>query len=449
MAVWSLIGVFVLSLLILSFLSFALVSLREKERRAAVRGGLVSVALGLGLAALFAVPPGIRDPVMIALLGCITLISLWVAASARPRGRLIVRDPPERVDERDIIFARFDLQEGTPRFAEYYARRPQYQEMDAEIRKLPDILSSSHLTKAPALFALADAEFEWLEHQLVTVDGPVRPRREPWSAKTNTRLVKETVRYLGADLCGVCEMESAFIYSHVGRGPELYGKQIELDHSFAIVFAVQMDFSMIAAAPQAPVIVETAKQYLAAARIAAVTAGMIRRLGFPARAHMAGSNYAALAPPLAWKAGLGEMGRIGFLLTEKYGPRVRLGLITTDLPLVPDRPIVFGVQDFCVRCRKCALNCPSRAIPEGERAYDNGVLRWVIDREACYRYWRKVGTDCSRCIFVCPYSKPDTSLHKAVRWAATRSSASQYLAAKADDLFYGRRPRPHVPPFSG
>ena len=248
MALWSLLGVFVLSLLILSLLSFALVSLREKERRAAVRSGLVSAALGLGLAALFAVTPGIRDPVLITLLGCITLISLWLAASPRPRGRLIVRDPPERIDERDIIFARFDLQEGTPRFAEYYARRPQYQETDAEIRKLPDILSSSHLTKAPALFALADAEFEWLEHQLVTVDGPVRPGRGSRSAEANTRLVKETVRYLGADLCGVCEMEPAFIYSHVGRGPEPYGKQIELDHSFAIVFAVQMDFSMIAAA---------------------------------------------------------------------------------------------------------------------------------------------------------------------------------------------------------
>ncbi len=448
MAVWALLGIIALSLLILSFLFFALVSLRERERRAAGRAGLVSSALGLWLAALLVVPPGIKGPILIVLLGSIILALLWLAAPPRPHGRLIVRDPPERVDERDIIFARFDLKEGTPRFDEYYARRPQYREADDETRKLPDILSPSHMPKAPALFALADAEFDWLEHQLVTVDGPVLPGGGSSSAEMNSRVVKETVRYLGADLCGVCEMEPAFIYSHVGRGPEPYGKPIELDHSYAIVFAVEMDFSMIAAAPLAPVIVETAKQYLAAARIASVTAGMIRRLGFPARAHMAGSNYAALVPPLAWKAGLGEVGRIGFLLTEKYGPRVRLGLVTTDMPLIPDQPRAFGVQDFCVRCRKCALNCPSHAIPEGKRDYDNGVLRWVIDRESCYRYWRKVGTDCARCIFVCPYSKPDTLLHEAVRWAAARSTSAQILAAKADDFFYGRRPRPHAPPFS-
>jgi len=449
MEVWARIGVLALSLLILTFLFFTFVSFRERERRAAVRAGLVSFTLGLLLAAVLVVSPGMSSPILFVLLAGMASALLWLAASPRPRGRLIVREPPDRIDERDVIFARFDLEEGTPRFDEYYARRPQYREPDEEIRKLPDIFSPSHVIKAPALFALADAEFEWLEHQLVTVEGPVSPGRGFRGAEANTRIVKETVRYLGADLCGVCEMEPAFIYSHVGRGPEPYGKAIELSHSFAVVFAVQMDFFMIAAAPQAPVIVETGQQYLAAARIASVTAGMIRRLGFPARAHMAGSNYAALVPPLAWKAGLGELGRIGFLLTEKYGPRVRLGLITTDMPLAPDQPDVFGVQDFCVRCRKCALNCPSHAIPEGDRDYDNGVLRWVIDRESCYRYWRKAGTDCARCIFVCPYSKPDTSLHRAVRWASARSCAAQFVAVKADDFFYGRRPRPHAPPFPG
>jgi ferredoxin len=449
MALWPLLGFCVLSILVLASLFFTLASLGEKEHRAALRGALVTAALGSGLALLLLGGPGMRDPFLTGLLGCAALISLWLVVSPRPRGELIVRDPPERIDERDIVFARFDLQEGSAQFSEYYARHPEFSEIDAEIRKLPDILSSSHLSRSPALFALADAEFEWLEHQLVTVEGPVGSETTAGSREANTRLIKDTVRYLGADLCGVCEMEPAFLYSHVGRGPEPYGERIELDHSFAVVFAVQMDFSMIASAPRAPVIVETAKQYLAAARIAAVTAGMIRRLGHPARAHMAGSNYAALVPPLAWKAGLGEMGRIGFLLTEKYGPRVRLGLVTTDLPLVPDHPRVFGVQDFCERCEKCALNCPSHAISREERGFDNGVLRWVIDREACYSYWRKVGTDCARCIFVCPYSKPDTTIHRAVRWAAARSSAAQRLASKADDLFYGRRPTPHKPPFTG
>ncbi|MFA9453346.1 MAG: 4Fe-4S dicluster domain-containing protein [Candidatus Aminicenantaceae bacterium] len=448
MAVWSLLGLIVFCLVILALLFFTAVSLREKERRAAARGGMIAAALGTGLLVLILFPTAIRDVALIVFLSVFTLAVAFVMISHRPRSPLRERGSPERIDERNIVFARFDLQEGSPQYAAYYARMQEYRAVDTEIRKLPDILSSSHLLKEPALFSLADAEFELLEHLLVTVDGPVRPIREKQSTEDNTRMIKEVVRYLGADLCGVCELDPAFVYSHVGRGPEPYGMEIDLNHAFAVVFAVQMDFSMIAAAPKAPVIVETAKQYLAAARIATVTAGMIRRLGFPARAHMAGSNYAAVVPPLAWKAGLGELGRIGILLTEEFGPRVRLGLVTTDLPLNVNQQVVFGVQDFCERCKKCSDNCPSSAIPEGERQLHNGTERWVIDREACYRYWRKAGTDCARCIFVCPYSKPPTPFHNAVRWAASRSSRAQILAVRADDLFYGRHPKPHAPPFS-
>jgi len=448
MVVWFLLGLIGLCLVILAFLFFAAVSLREKERHAAARSGMIAAALGTCLLVLILLPTAIREVALIVFLIVITLAVASVMVSHRPRSPLVVSGIPERIDERDIVFARFDLQEGSPQYAAYYARRQEYRAVDAEIRKLPDILSSSHLIKEPALFSMADAEFELLEHLLVTVDGPVKPIREERNAEDNTRMVKEVVHYLGADLCGVCELDPAFVYSHVGRGPEPYGMEIDLNHAFAVLFAVQMDFSMIAAAPKAPVIVETGKQYLAAARIATVTAGMIRRLGFPARAHMAGSNYAAVVPPLAWKAGLGELGRIGILLTEKFGPRVRLGLVTTDLPLNVDQQVVFGVQDFCERCSKCSDNCPSSAIPKGERQLLNGTERWVIDREACYRYWRKAGTDCARCIFVCPYSKPDTLLHNAVRWAASRSSRAQTLAVRADDFFYGRHPKPHALPFS-
>jgi ferredoxin len=429
-------------------LYFTAASLREGERRAAARGGMSAAVMGGGTLGLILLPASGRDVILICFYGILALGLAVVILSRRPRTALARHGAQERIDERDIVFARFDLQPGSPRHAEFYTRRPEYREIDEEIRKLPDLLSPFHLPKDPPLLALADAEFELLEHLLVTADGPVAAARQGSGVSKNTRLVKEILRYLGADLCGICALDPACVYTHVGRGPEPYGQKIELDHAFAVVFAVQMEFDMISTAPKAPVIVETAKQYLAAARIATVTAGMIRRLGFPARAHMAGSNYAALVPPLAWKAGLGELGRIGILLTERYGPRVRLGLVTTDLPLQVDQPVLFGVQDFCERCLKCADNCPAGAISKGGKVLDNGSERWVLDREACYRYWRKAGTDCARCIFVCPYSKPDTPVHNAARWAVSRSSHAQSLAVKADDFFYGRQPKPHAPPFS-
>ena len=72
-------------------------------------------------------------------------------------------------------------------------------------------------------------------------------------------------------------------------------------------------------------------------------------LGYRAVATM---NDTALAIPCALKAGLGEYGRHGLLITKEFGPRVRIGKIFTDLPLAHDRPTSFGVTDFCETCRR-------------------------------------------------------------------------------------------------
>jgi reductive dehalogenase len=210
---------------------------------------------------------------------------------------------------------------------------------------------------------------------------------------------------------------------------------------------MEMDLNMIAASPKAPVIVETEKKYVEIAKISVIVADHIRRMGYDARAHIAGSNYQAILPPLAWRAGLGEIGRIGILITERFGPRVRLGLVTTDLPLTPDSPRIFGVQNFCNICKKCANNCPAQAIPYEEKKEENGALKWVLNREACYRFWRKAGTDCAMCLYVCPYSKPKNWFHDSVRKLISQSSTAQRVSLWADDYFYGVRPLPKASPF--
>ena len=115
-------------------------------------------------------------------------------------------------------------------------------------------------------------------------------------------------------------------------------------------------------------------------------------------------NYRVIAPLVARDAGLGELGRMGLLMTPELGPRVRLGVVTTDLPLVADQAVRDpSVIDFCTNCKKCAEVCPSRAISFGDKEEVDGVLRWQIDSEACFTFWCKVGTDCARCMSVCPY----------------------------------------------
>jgi ferredoxin len=204
-----------------------------------------------------------------------------------------------------------------------------------------------------------------------------------------------------------------------------------------------MDHAAVACAPDAPTVAESARQYVALSRIGVETASVIRRCGYPARAHTDG-NYRVIAPLVARDAGLGEIGRMGILMTPRLGPRVRLGVVTTDLPLIADPPGDDpSVLDFCTVCRKCADNCPVGAIPTGDREpIDDNGSRWRIDPDSCFRYWAVTGTDCAVCMRVCPYSHPDSVAHDLVRRAINGSGGARRAMLRADDLFYGRRPPP-------
>lgn len=137
-------------------------------------------------------------------------------------------------------------------------------------------------------------------------------------------------------------------------------------------------------------------------------------------------NDTANAIPYAVKAGLGEYGRNGLLITPRLGPRLRLGKIFTDLPLAHDNPIRFGVKEFCQECNLCAKACPAKAISFGtgkEEEVHNmsnvvGIPKWTTDAERCFSYWTKINTDCSVCIRVCPYNRGQGVLDLAWRYLA-------------------------------
>jgi ferredoxin len=273
------------------------------------------------------------------------------------------------------------------------------------------------------------------------VDGPVATARSERPASEMNGVVKRLALRLGARDVGVTEVRPYHVYTHVGRGAGSWGEPIRLDHRWAIAFTVEMDHATMRCAPAAPVVAESARQYVESAKISIQIASMIRSFGYPARAHIDG-NYRVIAPLVGRDAGLGEFGRMGILMTPRLGPRVRLGVVTTELPLLPDPPgDDLSVIDFCSVCKKCAKNCPSASIPFGDRVRIDGGYRWPIDPDGCFRYWNAIGTDCGRCMSVCPYSHPDSPVHNVVRRAARRSGAARRGAVWLDDLFYGRRPR--------
>jgi epoxyqueuosine reductase len=124
-----------------------------------------------------------------------------------------------------------------------------------------------------------------------------------------------------------------------------------------------MDYTAIRCSPTSPSSAATGLGYSKMAFIAGLLAHYIRGLGYKA---IACGNDTACSIPIAIDAGLGELARNGLLITPTFGPRVRLAKVFTDLPLMPDKPIEFGVGDFCMMCEKCAKKCPSQSIRYGK-----------------------------------------------------------------------------------
>ena len=420
-------------------LLFAIPSFRRQEIRAGYFGLAGAAAGTILLAAVYLPAPG-----RIVLAGAI--VALGIAAGlilALPVGRVALQPqrPTRRVDERTIMFARHRLVPGSPQYASYYQVHPEHKEIDEAIRALPGLLSPKAPMANPLAFAATDAAFFLAESLREAVDGLPAPEPHSLSPESATLYVKQLARYWGAHRCGVAEVRDYQVYSHIGRGAGVYGEPIEMEHRYVLVFTFEMAESMLRTAPRAQEVMETAYQYSEAAQVAVQIAAWIRALGYPARAHIDG-NYRLILPLAARDAGLGEIGRMGLLMTPDLGPRVRLSAVSTNMPLIPDFPGDSpAVVDFCNICRKCAENCPSKAIQQGDRQEIHRALRWKIDAEKCFRYWNSVGTDCGRCMMVCPYSHASDPAHNAMRQLVARSGVARRIGLRLDDWLYSRKPK--------
>jgi ferredoxin len=420
-------------------------SYQEMERRATRVAWLLALSGGAFFLLAALLPPAARLILLgFILLSAVALVGLFFLPLGKiPAGK---NTPQRRFDERDIMFARARLKPGSPQYRAYYAMRPENQESDERTRSRPGLLSPQAHLADPCQFAAAVGSFGLTDALRDAVDGPVAAQHYDLPPKKMTRYLKDLALYYGALDVGVTELRPYHVYSHIGRGSGVYGAPLDVEHRYAIAFTVEMDFSMVGAAAYPPITMESARQYVEAARIAVPLAGAIRALGYPARAHIDG-NYRVIAPLVARDAGLGEIGRMGLLMTPRHGPRVRLGVVTTDAEMLPDGyRFQEAVIDFCTRCKKCAVNCPGQSIPFADRQEIDGALRWRINSDACFHYWNLMGTDCGRCMAVCPYAHPATPVHNLVRRGIAHSGAFRRAANWMDDLFYGKKPARRAAP---
>ena len=280
-------------------------------------------------------------------------------------------------------------------------------------------------------------------------DGPVNPERvEVRNAARMTEIVKGVATWLGAALVGVAHLDQAFVFTHHGLRIDFHkgraGQPVDLPHRFAISMAIPMEHENLRNSPSFVDGAAVGKAYMESSKLAVHLAAWIRELGWPAKAHFF-INEDVLHVPIAVTAGLGELARNGSIITRKFGPRVRLSTVTTDLPLCADKPIDIGVQALCEMCNKCAANCPAQAIPFGGKTVTNGIERWQVDNDKCMTYWvanRARFNDCARCIATCPWNVPDTRVQRALTWGIPRSRLWRRAFLWLDDRRRGRKPNP-------
>lgn len=240
--------------------------------------------------------------------------------------------------------------------------------------------------------------------------GPEQKAADLGTREHSTR-VKKAATLFGAGMVGICELDRRFVYSHyynrkTGENPELV---LPEKLRYAIMLILPMNYELGRTFPSALSGTTTGAGYSQSLSCANQLAQFLTNLGYTAVASM---NDTALNIPLAIQAGLGEYGRNGLLITPKYGPNVRIAKVFTDLPLLADKPMRFGVKEFCEICRKCSSSCPVRAIPEGRPQSEppnfsshRGITKWTVNAEKCFKFWVGMNSDCAICIRVCPYNK--------------------------------------------
>ena len=329
-----------------------------------------------------------------------------------------IRDDFRRFSQRDDIFCRsfWDPEVRSHRSDMFYEtyRTPKltWRSVDGFTQRDYALRNASwHVTDIFAELRDGDDRREgFLDPYTAVREGPgsVLPVESP---EEMAREIKHAARALGADLVGITGNDERWLYTHAYSRENEHEKpqEISTDLGNVIVIAQSMDRELLRTAPSALSGTATGATYSRDTVALLAIAQYITNLGYRAVASM---NDSALAIPLAIKAGLGEYGRHGLLITREYGPRVRLGKVFTDMPLAHDRPVRFGVKETCDVCRACTNGCPAKAIADGEpstlvhnRSNIQGISKWTTDAEKCFRFWANQNTDCSICVRVCPYNR--------------------------------------------
>ncbi len=191
-----------------------------------------------------------------------------------------------------------------------------------------------------------------------------------------------------------------------------------LGYPVGISIAVAMDPDVLASISPGPSPAYMAAYHTLNSRLDALdelAATFLRERGFRAHAQTlanvtTGPDRRSVLPhkTVATRAGLGWIGKTALLVTEPYGPAVRISSVLTDAPLEVAQPLN---ESHCGSCRACVDACPAGAA-NGEswalgvdrnRFFDAGRCSAMISRRG--EGFPSRNGACGLCVHACPYAQ--------------------------------------------
>jgi len=226
---------------------------------------------------------------------------------------------------------------------------------------------------------------------------PVAKTRNESSPQEFAEATKSFAFSHEADDIGIAVMDPLYVF-----------EGYTINHPWVIVLALAHNYERLREVPSDETngvgVCDVGDQYARGTRSSYALANWIRSQGYRADPYPGPMAGALLLIPPAISAGLGELGKHGSLISPRFGAGVRLAGVTTDLPLVPTRPIQFGADEFCATCQVCTQACPPRAIAPNKQMV-RGVERWYVDFDKCIPYFAEAAS-CGICIAECPWTRP-------------------------------------------
>ncbi len=245
-----------------------------------------------------------------------------------------------------------------------------------------------------------------------SVQNPVAETKAPLpnDPRVIARHLKSLGYFMGADQMAICQVPEGCLFTDYPDGRPI-NSELE-DCKYALIFVKRKHFPTTIASDGRDWIFDSCSHqvYQPLAGMTDTVADYIRRLGYNAIASNQ-NNYVNLMTPLLLHSGVGESSRLGIALSPFFGANFKSACVLTDLPMECDKPIDFGLQEFCRNCTICADSCPCKAISyTKEYVPYHGYMSWGMNFERCSAggAMNQDGSVCGNCTRTCPWNRPDS-----------------------------------------